>query len=184
MFDRIDETDLRSVKFFRAKSDNRVIAIVIRADFDEFEKFPPYIDTEDEIRHLKEAYSGTDPETERRTKAHITHDDWPLQVILLNREPGGITTPHYHIPEVPLPDLPTRHQILLCQTGRARIKILTKEGHDHGDVLLDPGDLILMLEGHEIEFLEPNTRLIEIKQGPFPKTDEADKINIEKVIPA
>ena len=41
-----------------------------------------------------------------------------------------------------------------------------------------------MLEGHEIEFLEPNTRLIEIKQGPFPVTDEADKINIETVIPA
>ncbi|MGI9379321.1 MAG: hypothetical protein ACR2OW_06675 [Methyloligellaceae bacterium] len=184
MLDRINENELRSVKYFRAKVDNRVLAIYIKADFDEFEKFPPYIESEEEIQHLKEAYKGTDPETERRTKAHITDDDWPLQVIMLNRQPGGTTTPHYHIPEIPLPDLPTRHQILLGQSGRARVKILTKEGHDHGDVFLEPGDLVLMLEGHEIEFLEPNTRLIEIKQGPFPVTDEADKINIETVIPA
>jgi len=36
------------------------------------------------------------------------------------------------------------------------------------NVFLEPGDLILMAEGHQIEFLEPNTKVIEIKQGPIP----------------
>ena len=36
-----------------------------------------------------------------------------------------------------------------------------------------------MLEGHEVEFLEKGTRLIEIKQGPFPETDEADKVDLD-----
>jgi len=37
----------------------------------------------------------------------------------------------------------------------------------------------LMLEGHEVEFLEKGTRLVEIKQGPFPVTDEADKVDLQ-----
>jgi hypothetical protein len=45
------------------------------------------------------------------------------------------------------------------------------------DVILDPGDLILMFEGHSIEFLEPGTKAIEIKEGPFPESDEADKVD-------
>ena len=42
-------------------------------------------------------------------------------------------------------------------------------------------DLVLMLEGHEVEFLEPKTRLIEIKQGPFPGTDADDKVDLEVI---
>ncbi len=170
--------NLSSVKYFRSPNDERVVAIHIRADFDEFEKFPPFIETEEEREHIRTAYN-VDPESERKNKAHITHDDWPLQVIMLNRDPGGTTGAHYHVPEVPLPDLPTRHQILLCQRGSARIGIYTIEADFLGDVTVKPGDLILMLEGHEVEFLEKGTRLVEIKQGPFPVTDEADKVDLQ-----
>ena len=41
-----------------------------------------------------------------------------------------------------------------------------------------------MLEGHEVEFLENGTRLIEIKQGPFPVTDEADKVDLQSKVGA
>ncbi|MCZ6603650.1 MAG: hypothetical protein O7C63_07450 [Alphaproteobacteria bacterium] len=183
MLDPAKVEALQKIKYFRAPDDGRVVAIFIAGDFDEYEHFPPYFDNEDEIRHLKEAYSGVDPEVERRTKAHICDDMWPLQVVMLERSPGGITKPHYHVPEIPLPDFPTRHQILWCKRGKARIKVLTRQGHDLGDVFLEPLDLILMAEGHEVEFIEPKTQLVEIKQGPFPTTDEADKVDIEKVIP-
>jgi hypothetical protein len=101
----------------------------------------------------------------------------------LEREPGGTTMPHYHVPTEELPPLPTRHQILLCQRGRARIGIFTKEGRPLGDVILTAHDLVLMLEGHEVEFLEPKTRLIEIKQGPFPGTDADDKVDLPPARP-
>lgn len=179
----VGEQDLKSVKCFRAPDDGRVVAIYVRGDFDEFAKFPPFMETEEEIRHVREAYRVGDPTSERHTKAHITDNAWPLQVIILEREPGGTTMPHYHVPNEELPSLPTRHQVLICQRGRARIGIFTKEGHALGDVILTAHDLVLMLEGHEVEFLEPRTRLIEIKQGPFPGTDADDKVDLRVARP-
>jgi hypothetical protein len=174
---------LRSVKYFKAPGDGRVVAIHILGDFDEYEAFPPFMDTEEERAHIKKAYN-VDPLTERSNKAHITHDDWPLQVIMLQRDPGATTAAHYHIPDVKLPDLPTRHQVMICQRGSARIGIFTTDGESLGDVILKPNDLILMLEGHEVEFVEKGTRLVEIKQGPFPVTDEADKVDLQNKVVA
>ena len=179
---KIDTTqDFRTVRYFRAPDDDRIVAILIGADFDEFEKFPPYLDTEEERQHLAEAYQGADPDTERRTKAHLTDDSWPLQVIMLEREPGGTTLPHYHIPNEDLPPHPTRHQFMICQRGSAKIGIYTTAGEHLDDVVIRRDDMILMLEGHRIEFLEPKTRLIEIKQGPFPGNDSADKVDIKEI---
>ncbi|HEX9903443.1 MAG TPA: hypothetical protein VGA77_00610 [Propylenella sp.] len=169
----------KSVKYFRAPRDGRIIAIHVRGDFQEYEAFPPFMESEDEIRHVREAYRVSDPKLERTTKAHITDNSWPLQVILLQRQPGGTTLPHYHVPNEPLPPHPTRHQILICQSGAARVGIYTKEGERLGDAILEPNDLILMTEGHEVEFLKPATRLVEVKQGPFPGTDADDKVDLE-----
>ena len=174
---------LKHVDYYKSPRDGRVVAIHIRADFDEFEAFPPFMESEEEREHIRKAYN-VDPESERRNKAHITDDGWPLQVIMLNRDPGGTTAAHYHVPDTPLPDHPTRHQILLCQRGSARIGVYTTEGDFLGDVTLKPQDLILMLEGHEVEFLENGTRLIEIKKGPFPVTDEADKVDLQSKVGA
>jgi hypothetical protein len=177
---RFNEADLRTVKYFRAPDDKRVVAIHVRGDFDEYEKFPPYLDTEEDRRHMQLAYRGADPDVERKTKAHITDDNWPLQVVMLERMPGGTTLPHYHIPDKDLPPMKTRHQILMCQRGSAKVGVYTTKGEHLGDVILKRDDLILMLEGHEVEFLEPKTRLIEIKQGPFPENDIADKIDLQQ----
>lgn len=181
MASQVVEADLRTVTYYHAPSDNRVVAILIKGDFDEFEKFPPFMDTEEERQHVREAYSVADPMLERTTKAHITDDSWPLQLVILQREPGGTTNPHYHIPDEELPPLPTRHQMLICQRGRARIGVYTTEGDALGDVILEKDDIILMLEGHDIEFLESGSRLVEVKQGPFPGTDEADKVDLRIV---
>jgi hypothetical protein len=181
---RFKESDLRTVRYFRAPDDHRIVAIYVRGDFDEYEKFPPYLDTAEDRRHMQEAYRGADPDVERRTKAHLTDDSWPLQVVMLERMPGGTTLPHYHIPDKELPPMKTRHQILICQRGQARVGVFTTGGHHLGDVTLQRDDMILMCEGHEVEFLEPKTRLIEIKQGPFPENDIADKVDLQKVIRA
>lgn len=172
------QEDLKTVKYLRAPKDGRVVAIFIGGNFDEYEKFPPFMDTEEELAHVREAYKVDDPTSERRTKAHITDNAWPLQVVLLNRDPGGTASAHYHIPDEELPPLPTRHQIFICQQGKARIGIFTTEGEQLEDVILTPNDMVLMLEGHEIETLEPGTKIVEIKQGPFPGTDEADKVEL------
>ena len=172
----------KHVKYFRAPDDGRPVAIFIDNEFDEFDKFPPFMESEEEIRHVREAYKIEDPLLERTAKAHITDNSWPLQIIVLERNPGGTTLPHYHIPTEALPDLPTRHQVLICQSGRARVGIFTRQGHPLGEVFMRPNDVVLLLEGHEVEFLESGTRLIEIKQGPFPGTDADDKIDLKVAV--
>jgi hypothetical protein len=175
--------ELRTVTYLRAPDDGRIVAIHIRGDFDEFASFPPFMESEEELRHVREAYRVGDPASERHTKAHVTDNAWPLQIVLLERAPGGAVNPHYHVPTEPLPPLPTRHQIFICQRGRARVGIFTTDGRPLGDVFLEPNDLVLMLEGHEVEFLVPRTRLIEIKQGPFPGTDADDKVDLQPIRP-
>tara|TARA_Y100000590_G_C15106313_1_gene783195 strand:+ start:401 stop:604 length:204 start_codon:yes stop_codon:yes gene_type:complete len=66
---------------------------------------------------------------------------------------------------------------MFCRRGSIKIGVYSKEGDYAGDTILSSGDLILMYEGHSIEFLEENTKAIEIKEGPFPETDEADKVD-------
>ena len=55
-----------------------------------------------------------------------------------------------------------------------KIGIYSKEWEFAVDAILNSGDLILMYEGHSIEFLEENTK---VKEGLFPETDEADKVD-------
>jgi hypothetical protein len=114
------------------------------------------------------------PLLERTTEALLTDYTWPLQIIILEQHPGGATWPHYHI----LPVLPTRHQILICQSSKARIAAFTTEGEAF-NAISQPNDLLLMLEGHhEVEFLEPSTGFIEVKQDPFPRTDADDNVDL------
>ena len=47
----------KHVKYFRA-DDRRPVAIFIGGDFDEFDKFRPFMESEEEIRHVREAYKS------------------------------------------------------------------------------------------------------------------------------
>lgn len=157
-------------------SDGRMIGLLVPGNFNDFASFPPMIATEAERQHLEAAYQ-VNADREAATKAHLTADELPLQIVVLNRDPGSKVNPHYHVND-PVAKSANRHQIMICQKGRARIGLYTKDGEHVETVELHQHDLILMTEGHAIEFVEPDTRLVEIKMGPFPETDEADKVDI------
>lgn len=158
-------------------SDGRLIGLLVPGGFSDFESFPPHIATEAERAHLAEAYQ-VNAEREARTKAHLTADELPLQIVVLARDPGSKVNPHYHVNDQPAQSA-TRHQIMVCQGGRARIGLYTSGGEHVDTVEIRQHDLILMTEGHSIEFVDPDTRLVEIKMGPFPETDAADKVDID-----
>jgi hypothetical protein len=167
---------MSTAEFHRA-ADGRTLAMVIRADFDDFASFPPTFETAEEREWLERHYRVGSAELERTTKAHLTPDELPLQMTLLNRPSGALVKPHYHINEG-APQSETRHQVMVCLTGRARIGIFAKEGPHVADVELAAGDTILMYEGHSIETLEDGTRLLEIKQGPMPANPFDDNVAI------
>lgn len=158
-------------------ADGRLIGLYVPGEFTDYISFPPFVDTAEEQAHLAQAYQVTSPQRERETKAHFTADALPLQIVLLNRDAGAYVRPHYHRHDAPAASA-TRHQILVCQRGRLRVGLYTQDGERLGHVTLRPGDLVLMCEGHSLEFLEPETKVIEIKMGPFPGSDAADKVDL------
>lgn len=165
------------IEAYRA-ADGRLVALYVPGDFTDYTSFPPFVDTPEEQAHLAQAYKVISPQRERETKAHVTADELPLQIVLLNRDPGSYVRPHYHLNDTPALSR-TRHQILLCQRGRMRVGLYTKEGLLLGHVTLRPGDFVLCCEGHSLEFLDPDTKVIEIKMGPFPGSDAADKVDLD-----
>ena len=144
-----------------------ILAMVVRHDFEDYAAFPPYLDSEGERRELAAGYAGTDPETERRTKAHITADDLAFQITLLNRPPGAVTKPHYHHVATERAGNATRQKLMMCRSGRMRANVYTASGEHVADVDLAPGDFVLTFEGHGYEFLEAGTRALEIMEGPL-----------------
>jgi hypothetical protein len=160
-----------------AASDGRPIGMVVRHDFDDYASHPPTFENEIEREWLATSYQVASPELERTTKAHITPDELPLQITVLNRPAGSLVKPHYHTNDE-LPRSDTRHQVMVCLTGRARIGLFAKEGQHVGDVELGPGDFVLMYEGHSIETLQDGTRLLEVKQGPMPADPRADNVEL------
>jgi hypothetical protein len=172
-----DVTQASGVEYFRAR-DGRIVAIVIRGDFSDYASFPPFVQTQEELDHVAQAYIVGDPASERYTKAHITPNELPLQIILLQRQKGALTKPHYHIVDEG-PVTQTRHQIMICLQGECTIGVYTKEGDNLGTVILHPHDMALLCEGHSVAFSGDDTRMVEIKMGPFPETDEKDKVELD-----
>jgi hypothetical protein len=170
------EAARRTVRQFKTAA-GRVVGIFVPADFNDFEKFPPFVETEEEREHMRTAYSIAFPERERTTKAHISDNELPLQVIILQRDKSAVTKPHYHVQEEPS-RIDTRHEIIICMSGGVRCELFSKDGEFCGDVVLGPGDLVHMYEGHAAEFTEDGTKLIEIKQGPMPSTEMEDKVDL------
>ncbi len=60
---------LEHVDYYKSRRDNRVVAIHIHAGFDEFEAFPPFMESEEEREHIRQAYN-VDPESERDQVLH------------------------------------------------------------------------------------------------------------------
>jgi len=164
------------IEAYRAH-DGRLVALYVSGEFSDYTSFPPFVNTPEEQAHLAQAYKVISPQRERETKAHVTADELPLQVVILNRDPGSYVRPHYHPNDTPAVTR-TRHQILICQRGRMRVGLYTTEGVRVGYVVLRPGDFVLSCEGHSLEFLDPETKVIEIKTGPFPGSDAADKVDL------
>jgi uncharacterized OsmC-like protein len=169
------------VEYYRADDDGRMVAVVVRDGFADYAAFPPFVETEAERAHIESAYSVADPALERDGKAHVTPHEWPLQVIMLKRDPSAVTHAHYHVLDGALPPMATRHQILICMRGALRVGVYTRHGAHVGESVLRDGDFIIMLEGHQVEFLEPGTKVIEVKQGPFPGSDAADKVDLKEL---
>ena len=166
------QVDSDKVQYFKA-NDGRTVAVLVRGDMEEYSAFPPKIETQEDRAHMARHYDLSKIDMDTYTKAHLTDNELPLQVVLLNRESGSKVRPHYH-KVLSSVSGESKFQLMMCQRGLGRIGVYTREGDHLGDVDLRPFDFILLMEGHSIEFIEENTKLIELKQGPFPDGGDAE----------
>ena len=103
----------------------------------------------------------------------LTPPTEPLQLGLMEHPAGHSVKPHQHVPQ-PF-DVDRMCEFLYIEKGKVRAKVFDEDWNELGEQILEGGDFLLFLHsGHGIDILEP-TRMIEVKQGPFPG-DKQSKI--------
>ena len=99
-----------------------------------------------------------------------------FQFGLLAHNAGFVEPPHYHIPFTrKIKDL---QQMFVVQCGIVAVQLYSDKGSLLREVILRPGDAIVLIHGtHAIRVIE-DMQCISVKQGPF-LGDENDKILVE-----
>lgn len=108
----------------------------------------------------------------------ITEPENALQVGFHQRPKGMKLEPHVHTMEKPVV-IEEIQEVLMVMSGSVRLTVYAHTGEVLGKKILKANDCVLLLrEGHQIEYLE-DTRMFEVKQGPYPGVKNA-KIYLNK----
>ncbi|TDC52781.1 hypothetical protein E1212_07980 [Jiangella ureilytica] len=139
---------------FTAPDDGRLIGLYVPASFDAFDSYYP----------------------NDGRRAYLTEFDLPLQIVRTQGSPGDAGSKHVHLPQEPSRGWPTCHKVMVCLSGAVRVEVSDFDGVAAGTAELRPGDALLCVEGHEAVYLEDGSRLLEIRQGPYPGNVSDDRI--------
>ncbi len=102
-------------------------------------------------------------------------DDF-LQIGNMKLKKGETLKPHIHRPQNKV--ITKNQEVLYIVSGKMKVNFYDKVPQKINEAILTDGDLIVLLSGgHGFEFLE-DTKMIEIKQGPYTGRDN-DKIILE-----
>jgi len=108
----------------------------------------------------------------------FTEPDNAFQVGLHHQPKGLILAPHVHTMTHPIV-INEIQEVLMILSGSIRLTLYSQDGKKLGERILKANDSVLLLrEGHQIEYLE-ETRMFEVKQGPYPGAKNA-KIYLTK----
>jgi hypothetical protein len=128
------------------------------------------------------AYGGKKYAEIIRADARVSHTTFfspaesSFQFGLLAHEKGFVEPPHYHAAATrTIDDL---QQMFVVQRGVVAVELYGDDGELLREVVLGPGDAIVLIHGvHAIRVIE-DMQCISVKQGPFLGT-ERDKVLVE-----
>ncbi len=115
--------------------------------------------------------------TERVSKTtFFSPPESSFQFGLLAHAAGFVEPPHYHAPATrTIDDL---QQMFVVQRGVVAVQLFGDDGDLLREIILNPGDAIVLIHGvHAIRVIE-DMQCISVKQGPFLGT-ERDKVMVE-----
>ena len=91
----------------------------------------------------------------------------PFQVGIQYRKKGDHVIPHTHKINSPI-IVNEIQEILFIQKGKIRLTLYSEKKEIIARKILTSGDAVLLLRGpHHVDFLE-DTKIFELKQGPYP----------------
>ena len=94
----------------------------------------------------------------------------PLQLGLHKHKKGATLKPHVHLNTVKTID--SIQEMLHVEYGKVEVDFYSDEGVQIGSTTLRMGDTILLMSGgHGFRMLE-DSKIVEIKQGPYGGTEE------------
>ena len=92
------------------------------------------------------------------------------QVAFMNHKKGHKIIPHYH--KKIIRKINKMSEVLIILSGIMKVNFYDKKNKLFKNVILNKGDIIILLGGgHGFEMLN-NCKFLEIKQGPFSKTKD------------
>ena len=99
-----------------------------------------------------------------------------LQIGYMNLKKGETLKPHIHKPQEKI--ITKNQEVLYIVSGKMKVTFYNRIPQKISEAILTDGDLIVLLSGaHGFEFLE-DTKMIEVKQGPYTGHDN-DKTILE-----
>ncbi|MBU2504655.1 MAG: phosphodiester glycosidase family protein, partial [Candidatus Omnitrophica bacterium] len=98
----------------------------------------------------------------------ITHPNFALGVGAKSPRQGEIGKSHVHTP-IERPKM----ELLFVVRGKVRYIIYTPQGEKIDEVILEEGDRIISLGGHNVEFKGEDSKVIEVCEGPYLGPDKA-----------
>lgn len=100
----------------------------------------------------------------------LTPDDLTQQLAYMDNPAGRVISPHLHNPS---PRQVTQTgEVLFIRSGRLLVELFHQDKTPLAQVVLGPGDLVLLCGApHGFKVLE-RCQMIEIKQGPYMGTQE------------
>jgi hypothetical protein len=106
----------------------------------------------------------------------ITSEDSPLQLGVLKHRPDHTIKPHIH--KNPPRTINETQEVLYIAYGKVEADFYASAGKKVASTVLDAGDTILLVSGgHGFNILE-DSKIIEVKQGPYHGVEE-DKERIQ-----
>jgi uncharacterized protein YjlB len=110
----------------------------------------------------------------------FSNDDEFLQVGAWNYDAGKKLLAHIH--NTVERTINRTHEVLYVISGRLEAVIYTLDAEEVKTLILEAGDvLVLLSSGHGYRILEDGTRVIEIKNGPYPGADaDRRRITVEE----
>lgn len=95
----------------------------------------------------------------------FTPHDYPFQIGFHNRKKGIILKPHYH--PIQNFNIKSSQEVLYVLLGSIKVDLYGINNKIFKSIILQTGDSILFVSGgHGVKFLK-NSKVFEVKQGPY-----------------